>query len=246
MSGKDFIPRSSADFDIWQKNFITVAHPLFPGWDLPTSANDEWTQLATTANKKKLRWDAIWAVVSTGDFKHSDEVELQEARKDYENGRPDDPDDTSLRLFISRYIRNNPRVTNQQKANMGLTVPDLVKTPAGGADGPNVEDEVTGVIKLMGHLKHISSVTTPGASSSGLGEGVEAIEVHIAFTASSVKEAPAAGEFVMDGEVKRGLYTRIFEESQESMRVWYKARKRFKGKTRTYGPFCAPWNALIS
>jgi hypothetical protein len=246
MSGKGFIPGPNALFDAWQKNFITVAHGYFPDWDLPPSADTEWSALVTTPGKKKLRWDGIWAIVSTKDFTHSQEVEMLDARKDYENGRPDDPADTSLRLFIKRYIRNNPRVTNQQKADMGLNIPDMVKSPAQGASGPNVLDEVTGVIKFMDHLKHISSITTPGLKTKGMIEGVEAIEVHVAFTKSDVTDAPAASEFRLDGEAKRGLYPRKFEEEQEGMRIWYKARKRFRGKTRTYGPFCVVWSALIS
>jgi hypothetical protein len=171
---------------------------------------------------------------------------MLEARKDYENGRKDDPEDTSLRLFIARYIRNNPRVTNQQKADMGLTVPDLINSPAPGTGGVNVNVEVSGVIKAMDHLMHRSLVTTPGVISKALGEGVDAIEVHIAYTDAGAKEPPPPTEFSLDGEVKRGNYVRQFAEEQEGMRIWYKARKRFKGKTKTYGPFCRAWSAVIS
>jgi hypothetical protein len=170
---------------------------------------------------------------------------MKAARKDYEFGKKTDPTDTSLRLFISRYIRNNPMVTVDQKRDIGITVPDDIKTPTSNINSKISENELSSKVKTMAHLIHYNTVTYAGQNSKAKGEGVDEIEIFIAFTTADVKVPPPLSEFKYDGEVKRGLYTREFAPEQEGMRAWYYARLRIKGKKITFGPPSEPWSAII-
>ncbi|MEI6122435.1 MAG: hypothetical protein WCQ95_02285 [Bacteroidota bacterium] len=231
MGTPSFIPRPMLDFDAWQINFVAVANIHMSTWGLPTVATAEWTLLTTTPLKKKLRWDAIVAIVASGEYKHSDEVEMVKARRDYENGMKESDDDTSLRLFIARYIRFNIKVTPRQKTAMGLTVPDDNKTMV--APQPSNNDLALKV-KSATHLYHNLGVTRAEQKSRAMPEGVAAIQLFMALTEVSVKIAPAIEEFAYVGLVKRGLYTKEFEQEQEGKRAWYFVRMMYKGEKETY------------
>jgi len=243
MNGMDYIPAADNLFDAWQLNFVEKVNLYKSTWNWPADVNTEWLLLTTTVDVKKIAWDKSWLKVASKEFEHKDVVKKNAARKSYESGDVNNPEDTSVRLFIARHIRNNPKVTADQKADMGLTVPDHTKTPS---PGPGANSVCTGCIKTMGHLVHRSSVTTPGVESKGKEPEVDAIEVHMAFTAGDVKETPDPKEFTPDGEAKRAVYVKQFDESMEGKRAHYKARKRYKGRVKTYGPFSNPWSALIS
>jgi hypothetical protein len=245
MVRKDFIPHADSPFNDWQNNFVTRANVYMPSWGLTAAALAEWEKLTNTPGKKKLLWDQAWPIVASRLFDRGDTALKNRARKEYEFGFKDNANDTSLRLFISRYLRNNPLVTTQQKADMGLRVPDLIRTPSPDATSAGRNINVAGAIAAMKHLMQRSSVMIPGALHKGLDMGVDAIEVYLAITEASVKIAPDVREFTMDGEVKRGYYNREFDAEQEGMRAWYLARIRFKGRRKTFGPYSHPWSGLI-
>ncbi len=246
MSHLDYIPAGGAKFNDWQDNFVKKVNEYKSNWGWTPEIEAEWTLLTDTPGGKKLAWDAIWAIIRTRLFNHADAIVKKLVRKSYESGNAKDNNDTSLRLFIKRYIRFNPKVTQKQKSAMKLTVPKEKKSSFPGQDNSEINREVTGLILNLNHLSHRSLVTTPKVESRRLGNWVESIEVYIAFTEGNVKNPPPNSEFEWDGEVKRGLYKRDFEEDYEGMRAWYKARKRFKGRKRTFGPFCKPWSGLIN
>ena len=148
----DFIGRSDADFDDWQDNFVAKVNLNKATWNLSEAALDEWTFLTVTAGDKKAEWVLRWAKVKSGEFTHSDVVYKDSARRSYESGDVNNPADTSLRIFINRYIRFNPLVTDGQKAEIGITIPDEQKTPAPGVDGSNVLREVAGQLLKNEHL----------------------------------------------------------------------------------------------
>jgi len=243
----DFIKRPDAEFDAWQDNFVTKVNLYKAGWGLSADALAEWTLLTVTPGDKKAEWMVRWAKVKSGEFTHSDIVFKDSSRRSYESGDANNPNDTSLRLFINRYIRHNTKVSDGQKADIGLTIPDENKTPAPGVDGSSVLREVAGQLMKNEHLYQLSLVNTPGVKSLAKGTGVEGIEIFMAFTPpASVIVPPAAKDYAFDGESTGGYYKRQFDEGQEELKAWYKARKRFKGKTKTWGPFSKPWSGTIS
>ena len=67
----------------------------------------------------------------------------------------------------------------------------------------------------------------------------------MALTELSVTVAPALSAFGYIGVVQGGLFTQIFDITQEGKRAWYYARFMYKGKMITYGPPCTIWNAIV-
>ncbi|MEI8204803.1 MAG: hypothetical protein WCH34_17420 [Bacteroidota bacterium] len=245
MPSKDFVPHKNSLFDNWQENLVNVANDCKEAWGLSNRALGEWELLTNTSGKKKKRWETIWAVVSSKNFTHSDETELLSARKDYESGNKNNPDDTSLRIFISRYIRFNKNVTVKQKEKMGLTIPKATRSKTLVVDENQLAGNLSGrVIKNMNHC-HVSEIGVPGRKSKALEEGVKSIQVFIAFTPPDVKVAPPIKEFNYDGVADVGKHIHIFEADMGLTRVWYYARREFKEKKNTYGPPSIPWSALI-
>ncbi len=245
MSNLDFIPRSDYSFDSWQINFVKKVNELKSSWNLSAAALTEWTLLTETPGTKKKEWDSVWAIVSSRLFDKADTQRKKDACRSYESGNKNNPQDTSLRFYINRYIRYNPLVTNDQKVEMGLRVPDTIKTPSPGFTASGLDPSVLGAVKAMHHLIQTSQVITPGANHRGLDKGVEAIEIYLYVAETTAKVAPPIRDFDLVGEVKNGWYTHRFDPEQEGMRAWYIARKRFKGRKRTFGPFSEPWSGLI-
>jgi hypothetical protein len=245
MSAADFIPRGNPLFNPWQLNLVERVNAFKASWAWDLATTNEWKLLTDTVDKKKLVYDEIWAIVSTKKFTHADEQKLKTARKDYESGDRKNPLDTSIRLFINRHIRFNPLVTDDQKRDMQLTVPDTIKTPTPPAGERSPEPELAGSVKRSSHLQQQSAVAVPGQKSKAKGKGVDAIEVFLVITGSDVKETPELKLFQLVGEVQRGYYTHTFDIGDEGKRAWYYARRRYKGKTKTYGSPTAVWSGII-
>jgi hypothetical protein len=244
-STKDFIPGPNADFDNWQSSFVSTVNLYISGWGLSTDALDEWATLTSEPSNKQKRWKTIWDIVKTKEFTHSQAQECADARKSYESGRRDDPNDTSLRLYITRYIRNNPKVSNTQKKALKITVPDDVITETSPELAKKSEAALEGRIVSASHLMHHSKVNILGQTDTAMGEDVLEIQVFIAFTEATVTTAPNMKDFHFDGLVTRGKYDRVFDPSLVGSKAWYYARNVIKGKTKTFGPPSEFWNGMV-
>ena len=243
--GADFIPRPNGEFDSWQKNFIIKAASFLTGWGIGTDGMAEWNVLQGSTNVKQARWTAAWAKVSSGQFTKADDVEMVAARKNYESGDKENVEDTSLRLFISRYVRNNKKVTVEQKSQCGLTVPKSTKTPTNPDTVKALtEAEMVISVKDTKHLLHVLKITQD-KKSVAKGKGVDEISVYMALTASSIKVAPDTSAFAYDGAASRGLYTHTFSADQVDMRAWYITLKKYKGKTKKLGTASVATNAIV-
>ena len=242
MASKDFIPHANSEFDGWQQQFVTSAGSYFASWDLPQRAFDEWILLTATPGKNKMRWDAIWQIVRNKNSKSSEKFEMRLARKEYESGNKNIIAGTSLRLFISRYIRNNPKVKETQKEIMRLTMPDQKLSATSLA---LTEMILFGRILEAAHLVQVSIVQIGSRKSKAKDSFVKDIQVFIAITDQKQTIAPSLKEFAYDGVVFRGLYKHVFEPSQEGMRAWYYVRYMFKGKHSTYGTPSEIWDSVI-
>ena len=239
------IPRSNSGFNDFQDTFVNVVNDNIATFDFSAAATLEWKLLTNTVGKKKKNWDAIWPIIKTKVFTHADEVRMVETRKDYESGTRKDATDTSLRLFIKRYIINNPLVTSEMKVLLGLTVPDDIKTERTGVHGFHPGNDLSGKVRSADHLVHWLKITIPSQKSKAKPPSVKDIQIFMALTELSVTVAPALSAFGYIGVVQGGLFTQIFDITQEGKRAWYYARFMYKGKMVTYGPPCTIWNAIV-
>ena len=245
VSDGDFIPGGNGEFDSWQKNLVIKVNSFIGGWSIGTAGTAEWATLTGVANVKQIRWGNAWTIVSSKQFTHSQEVEMIAARKSYESGNKENPLDTSLRLFITRYVRNNVLVTDEQKSKCGLTVPKGHATPTNPDTVEAVKEAVMVVsIKESKHLTHILKITQD-KKSVAKGKDVLENSIYLALTAGSVMVAPDISAFAYDGAVSRGLYTRTFDPSLEGQRAWYITRKKYKGKSKKIGTPSVAASGLI-
>jgi hypothetical protein len=113
----DFIPRPDADFDIWQSQFMTGLTPArITAWKI-TPADQAALVLLQTG------WTNAWTIAKDkGSHTSAQTIAKDEARIAYEQ---------ALRTFVSQWLRSNTLVTDDQRRDLGITVPDSERTPVG-------------------------------------------------------------------------------------------------------------------
>jgi len=236
MPSNDFIPAPNAEFAAWEINFVNQVNAFKAGWNWNSDGVADWATLTATGNVKQARWQAAWAIVSSKEFKHSDETELKQARQAYESGNVKSGTDTSIRMFIKSYIANNKRVTAAQKRAMGITVPSGTHTTA------TISTEATGKLMLMylsmKHQIHLSiqlEVTYPGTKSKKKQKGVKEVMLFMIIQAANLTTIPASNTFLYVGDMVRGTFTQNFTEADEGMAALFVMQeKSTKGKLSNY------------
>ena len=224
MPETDFIPGGNAEFDAWQANLVVKVNSFKSTWNWNSDATSEWTLLSGANNLKQARWAAIWAKISSKEFLHCDEVELKAARKSYESGDKNNIADTSLRLFIKRYIANNKNVTALQKKACRITVPDTTISSGGDVLSRISEPQLT--LKKQTHLVQQIEVKYPGSKSKAKAKGVKEIMMYMIVQAANITIKPALNTFQYVGDVKRALFTAHFDDTQEGMKAFFYIREK--------------------
>lgn len=115
----DYIPSPDAEFDAWQSNFTAKVEAGTPFWGI---TGGDWGVLIGYRNT----WASTWAVAKIKSNRTSGQVTAKnDARKIYEK---------TIRAFVKRWLASNTLVTNDQRQQMGLTVPDLEPSPRPAID----------------------------------------------------------------------------------------------------------------
>ena len=248
----DFIPRPNPLFNSWQTNFVNQVNLFKSGWNWNSDAVTEWATLTSAAavppavyGNKQAAWIAYWAIVASKEFKHSDDVNMKQARKSYESGEPKNLADTSIRIFITRYISHNKNVTPGQKQAMGLTVNTNTITHAtGDATSRSIGNTgiTLGLKKQIHNLQEIE-VTYPGTKSKKKRHGVKEVMMYCLILPATAPK-PLFSALLYVGDVKRGYYTALYTDAQEGMKAWYGVvEKTTKGK---FGVPSAVFGVVIS
>ena len=118
MGGKDYVPGSDADFNTWFRNLRQYVlskcnPPDAPQWShIPAGALTELTDTYTA-------WSAAYEKTLTPCTK-PDRDEKNRVRAVSEK---------FLRTFVNAYLRFAPAVTDDDKEQMGLHIPDTTPTP---------------------------------------------------------------------------------------------------------------------
>ncbi|HEX7414498.1 MAG TPA: hypothetical protein VF411_10690 [Bacteroidia bacterium] len=242
-SGENFISIGNAPFDSWQRTFVIKVNLYKGGWAWNVDANNEWNTLTGAGNVKQARWIAAWAKVESKQFEQHDEVELIKAHAAYESGIVEDPTDTSIRIFIKRYIANNKHVTPEQKNDCGLTVPTGVIThPADPAIKTQRLAAMQLALKSMHHLIQVIEVIYPGTKSKKKPAGIKEVMMFLATQSATLTTTPTMDAFQYVGDVKRGNFTANFTAAQEAanLRAFYAVREK-----NNKGQF-GNWSMVIS
>jgi hypothetical protein len=111
----DFIPKPDAAFDTWQSNLMVKVAPKAPAWNIPTDA-------VAALQALKSRWTTAYAAYENPATRNPLIIqEKRNAREAYEAG---------LRKFVKSYLAFNPAITDNDRKELGLTVPKNSRTPA--------------------------------------------------------------------------------------------------------------------
>ena len=250
-TGLDFIPPKNAEFAAWEINFVNQVNTFKAGWNWNSDATTDWATLTATGNVKQARWQAAWAIVSSKEFKHSNETELKQARKVYESGDVKIGTDTSIRMFIKSYIANNKRVTAAQKTAMRITVPSGTHTTA------TISTEATGrlmpvylSLKKQIHLSIEIEANYPGTKSKKLRKGVKEAMIFMLVQAANLTTIPdpalKTSGYTYLGDLKRGTLTANFPETQEGMAALFYMQEKSKGKKPVLGTPTKVFRVVIS
>ena len=237
-----FVPNGNGPFYDFSENYNSVVSLYKATWNLPDQATDELTLLAT----KRDRFVHAWGIVKTKKFYPSDERELLDARQEYESGDPTKPSDTSIRIFITRYIRNNPLVTNKQKVDMGIVIPDEIKTITTDTNAKVTGIEMKGAVSVVRHLSHTITIDYAGTKSKKKPKGAKEVQIFIGYGDALGKNPPDIKTFAYDGVVTAGKYTKSFDAAQEGLRAYYYVRIVVKGRKPVYGTPSVIWSAVIA
>jgi len=221
----DYLPSADSDFDIFQRQFITFVQPnIGPAgiWDIPGTAFDPLLILQTT-------WDTKWAVAQDKESRTSADVEGKDnARVAYE---------TALRAFVKEWITPNNKITNQERKDMNVTVPDTQRTRVPvPANAPGVS------VKELKHLQHILRIidpTEPGSRAKP--EGVRSAQVYIYFGDNDPGDNNL---YTFYGNANRFKFAVDFVAADRGKLVWYIAR--WENTRGEIGPWSNPTSATVA
>ncbi len=102
-----YIPNSDADFDEWQKNFLTHVEKGSSAWNIPNASVDALKALQT-------QWDTDYAAGG----KHVDRTSSQQLKKTQTR----DLYEKDIRGFVQEHIAFNSLITDDERRAMKVTV----------------------------------------------------------------------------------------------------------------------------
>jgi hypothetical protein len=142
----------------------------------------------------------------------------------------------AARGFVNTNLRYNEAVTNEDRVNLGLTVPDTHPTPVPTPDTMPVVDVIDSsvIMRLTLHFK--DSHRTSRAKPFGA-HGVE-IRWGILDTTPTTTNELVHSEFST-----RSSHTFIFDENQRGKTVWF--RLRWENTRGEKGPWSELYSAII-
>jgi hypothetical protein len=128
MGRSDYVPSQAARYDVFFKNLVQYVNEKCGG------QSPEWTHIPSGAVTALITVYADWHTAYVVTLKPCTSQEKAEKRRLQVSSAK------SLRAFVNAYLRFHPDVTDEDKENMGLTVPDSTRTPVvAPEDGPDYE-----------------------------------------------------------------------------------------------------------
>ena len=238
--GKDYIPQSDADFDIFQDNFIAGVQPNLGDWDIPNAEFSALQDLQTA-------WNDAWAKAKNKDTRSRADVQAKnDARDTYESG---------LRKFVKEWLAYNSKVSDAERESLGLTVRDTQPTPSPVPDrAPDITlDEIR-------HLSHTLRLTDPAnPHTQAKPKGVREIEVFRYIVPQKTEPKPPEpqpknepssspptdiDQYRFVGNATRFLYTVEYTLEDVGKTVWYIAR--YVNTRGESGPWSEPFSATVA
>lgn len=137
----DFVPRTEEDFNDWQGNYLPKLVANAVAWGIPPA-------VVLNNQNAGTDWTAKYAV-------GNDEADPTSAQRQAKNDSRK-AFTLIIRSTVKQYITPNPAVTNADRLDLGVTVPDTTRSRVPVPDHPPVQ-----IINKIIHKQHELRITDP-------------------------------------------------------------------------------------
>ena len=222
MSQTNFIPRSDAEFNLWQTSLISQVQASATTWGILAAditaivaIQTNWTSAFAKANNKQNRTPA--------DVQAKDDVR--------------DVFEKALRKFIAQWLANNTKVPNSERQRMGLTVKSDART---AAPAPTTCPVATiDFSSRMQHTIHFSDEATPRSRAKPA--GVHGCEVWMKVGGDMPKDAAEFAYLTTDTATP---FVNSFNSNDIGKTAWYMLR--WVNTRGERGPWSNTFSALVN
>ena len=214
----DYVPQNDAKMNLWQKNLIEIVESKVTEWGI--LAND-----LTLVKTKQLVWEAAFDKASNKQNRTAaDVLAKDEAYDDYVS---------VIRPFVAQWLANNSKVSDSDRARMGLTVKTGTRTPT-----PVPATSPIGTVDFSVRLQHsIQFYDETSAHSNAKPVGVHGCEVYMKVDGDAPKDA---SELTYVGTCTASPYQVKFDGSKVGKHVYYWLRwVNTRGES-------GPWSITLS
>jgi hypothetical protein len=142
----------------------------------------------------------------------------------------------TIRNFVNTNLRYNEAVTDEDRVNMGLTIPDNTPTPSHDPDTMPVVTLIDTSVIMRISLHYKDSKSEARAKPS---------DAHGAEIRSAILDAPpvTTADLTNSDFSTRSSHTFIFDENQRGKTVWF--RLRWENMRGQKGPWSELYSAII-
>ena len=214
----DYVPQNDAKMNLWQKNLIEIVESKVTEWGI--LAND-----LTLVKTKQLVWEAAFDKASNKQNRTAaDVLAKDEAYDDYVS---------VIRPFVAQWLANNSKVSDSDRARMGLTVKTGTRTPT-----PVPATSPMGTVDFSVRLQHsIQFYDETSAHSNAKPVGVHGCEVYMKVDGDAPKDV---SELTYVGTCTASPYQVKFDGSKVGKHVYYWLRwVNTRGES-------GPWSITLS
>jgi hypothetical protein len=216
----DYVPKSDSEFNLWQGNLVTIVVDNKTPWGvLPDSLAD--------LQNKQTRWINAFAKASVKQNRTPADVqEKSDARTDYE---------PALRGFVSEFLAGNSKVSDSDRARMGLTVKSTTRTPVAAPSTRPVA-----IIDYSVRLQHTINFADEGATSKAKPVGVHGCEIFYKIDGAAPVDASELSYLATDTATP---YVTTFEGKYAGKTVYYMLR--WVNTRGEQGPWSSTFSAMV-
>jgi hypothetical protein len=217
----DYIPRSDADFNLWQASLVTDVQTNATSYGIPTddvntliSTQTLWTNNFAKASNKQNRTAA-------------DVIAKDTIRKSYEK---------ALRQFVAQWLSNNSKVSDSDRVRMDITVKNTSRTAT-----PVPTTRPVATIDFSIRLKHTIAFTDEGATGKAKPTGAHGCEIWYKIDGTAPVDASELTYMTTDTATP---YVANFEGKYAGKIVYYMLR--WVNTRNESGPWSGTYSAMIA
>lgn len=214
----DYIPKSDAEYNVWQMNLIKILSENATAWGIPTevlsalkSNQDSWMSAFDKASNKQNRTSAdVTAKNEAGDVFTK-----------------------AIRDMVQQWLVRNPKVADADRVRMGISLRTNSHTSI-----PAPESFPVGTVDFSVRLQHsISFFDHASSHSNAKPEGVSGCEIYLKIDGEAPKDIE---EMHFQGTCTASPFVIKFDATKVGKNAWYWLRwVNRKGET-------GPWSAAVS